>query len=73
VAVAACRGVVKVFVDWWWRGERAATAAAVGVPWSCWGRRRSNARKAALLGWEGGSGRAAVLAGRRWGVGGGEG
>ncbi len=37
MAEAACCGVVKVFVDWWRRGERAAIVAAVGVPLRCWG------------------------------------
>jgi hypothetical protein len=37
VAAAVCRGVVRVLVDWWRWGERAAIAAAVGVPWRCRG------------------------------------
>jgi len=43
-------------------GDRGSGGCAVALS----GRRRSNAPKAALLGWEGGSGRAAVLAGWRW-------
>ncbi len=37
MAAAVCRGVVRVLVYWWRRGERAAVAAAVGVPWRCRG------------------------------------
>jgi len=47
-------------------GDRGSGGRAVTLS----GRRQSDARKAALLGWEGGSGCDAVLAGRRWGVGG---
>ena len=54
-------------------GREGGDCGSGGCAVALLGRRRSNARKAALLGWEGGSGRAAVLVGRRWGIGGGEG
>jgi len=73
VAAAACRGIVRVLVYWWPRGERVAIAAAVSVPWRCRGsggatparRRCWGGRGAAgvLRCWQGGGG---ALAGRQW-------
>ena len=73
MAAAVCRGVVRVLVYWWRRGERAAIAAAVGVPWRfrggggatparrhCWGGRGA---AGVLRCWRGGG---EASAGRRW-------
>ena len=73
MAAAVCRGVVRVLVYWWRRGERAAIAAAVGVPWRCRGGGRATPARRHCWG---GRGAAGVLrcwrgggeasAGRRW-------
>ena len=76
MAAAVCRGVVRVLVYWWRRGERAAIAAAVGVPWRCrggggatparrrcWGGRGALGVLCMLQCWRGGGG---ASAGRWW-------
>ena len=74
MAAAVCRGVVRVLVYWWRRGERAAITAAVGVPVGATAEQRPQGGSVGVGGGQRaccGAGGAAV--GRRQGVGGGEG
>ena len=56
MAAAVCRGVVRVLVYWWRRGERAAIAAAVGVPWRCRGGGRATPARRHCWGGRGAAG-----------------